>query len=72
MRQCIHIGHIMWWAPTALTRWWMPKVFRGTDENCNPSIAAVIPPFGALILFWRPGRLRTTPCDECAQFDTST
>lgn len=68
MRQ-FNIGRLMWWSPTTLTRWWMPKPFRGADENCNPSIAVVIPPFGALVLFWRPGPLRTTPCAECAQFN---
>jgi hypothetical protein len=60
------IGRLMWWPPTTLTCWWKPTIFKGEDEFCNPSIAAIIPPFGALILFWRPGPLRTRPCTECA------
>ena len=54
-----NVGRLMWWSPTTLTRWWMPKLFKGADENCNPSIAAILPPFGALILFWaRPAAHR--------------
>lgn len=60
---------LMWWPPAALTRWWMPAVFRGADENCNPSVGIVVPPMGAFILFWRPGPLRTEPCDECAALE---
>ncbi len=69
MKQIILFKRLMWWSPTQLTRWWLPRVFRGTDEYCNPSIAAVIPPLGAFIVFWKPGPLRTKPCEECAAFD---
>ncbi|MFC3986417.1 hypothetical protein [Streptosporangium jomthongense] len=65
----ILFGRFMWWSPTRLTRWWLPRVFRGADENCNPSVAAIIPPFGAFIVFWRPGPLRTEPCQECRDLE---
>lgn len=65
--QSILFGRLMWWSPTTLTRWWLPRLFGGGDENCNPSVGVVVPPLGAFILLWKPGRLRTTPCRECAE-----
>ena len=67
----LRIARFMWWPPRTLTCWWKPSLFRGEDEYCNPSIAVVIPPFGAFILFWKPGQLRTRPCGECAEFDAT-
>jgi hypothetical protein len=69
VKQFILFRRLMWWSPAQLTCWWLPRIFRGTDEYCNPSIAAVIPPLGAFILFWKPGPLRTKPCEECAAMD---
>lgn len=66
MQALLFRRRLMWWSPTKLTCWWMPRVFRGEDENCNPSVGVVIPPFGAFIVFWKPGPLRTSPCQECA------
>ncbi|WP_068922212.1 hypothetical protein [Planobispora rosea] len=57
---------LLWWPPTRLTHWWLPRAFRGADEYCNPSIAVIIPPLGAVVWFWRPGPLRTEMREECA------
>jgi hypothetical protein len=59
----------MWWSPTAITRWWLPRAFAGADENCNPSIAVAIPPLGCFIVFHKRGPLRTSPCEECQEFN---
>jgi hypothetical protein len=53
-----------WWYPWNVVRWWQPRWFQGSDEWCNDSICFVMPPFGCLVIFWRPGRLRTLPCEE--------
>lgn len=59
-----------WWFPWSLTDWWRPCVFTGADEWCDESACFVLPPLGCLVLFWRPGRLRTLPCaEEWAEMD---
>lgn len=63
-RDGVYRPRLQWWFPWAVTDWWQPRFFRGGDEWCNDSAAVVIPPFGCLVLFWRPGRLRTLPCAE--------
>lgn len=65
------MSRIMWWPPATLTRWWLPRLFKGADEYCNPSVGVVVPPLGAFIVFWRPGPLRTEQCDECAALEVS-
>lgn len=63
-RKGITRPRFMWWFPWSVTRPWLPRVFRGGDEWCNDSLGFVLPPAGALIVFWRPGRLRTMPCPD--------
>ena len=60
----IYRRRFFWWYPWGLTRWWLPGISRGGDEWCNDSLVVVVPPLGALVLFWRPGKLRTVPCPE--------
>ena len=60
----IYRRRFFWWYPWGLTRWWLPGISRGGDEWCNDSLVFVVPPLGALVLFWRPGKLRTVPCPE--------
>jgi hypothetical protein len=55
-----------WWPPTDLTRWWLPRIIRTADEFCNPSLLVVVPPLGALVLFWKPGRMRVEADGPCA------
>lgn len=51
------------WKHSEITRPWMPRIFRGGDEFCNPSLAFVVPPFGCFIVFY--GRtLKTELCPE--------
>jgi len=50
------------WYPWSVTDWWQPRWFTGGDEWCNDSFCLVIPPFGCLVVFWRPGPLRDLPC----------
>jgi hypothetical protein len=54
---------IMWWPPRGLTRWWLPKIWTGSNEWCEPSVCFTVPPLGCLIIFHGPKR--TMPCDEC-------
>jgi hypothetical protein len=62
----------LWWFPWGITAWYRPRVSRGADEWCNDSLVFVAPPLGGLVLFWRPGRLRALPCQECwAQLDAA-
>lgn len=63
-RDGIYCRRFQWWFPWGVTDWWKPCPFRGGDEWGNPSVCLVLPPFGCLVLFWRPGRLRTVPCLE--------
>ena len=63
-RNGIYRHRFMWWYPWSVTDWWKPRAFRGGDEWCNDSIGLIIPPFGAAVLFWRPGKLRAMPCSE--------
>jgi sterol desaturase/sphingolipid hydroxylase (fatty acid hydroxylase superfamily) len=61
----VNIGRrFMWWAPWGVTRPWLPRVFRGSNEWCSRSVAVVLPFLGAFIWFWEP-ELRTMPCGEC-------
>lgn len=53
--------------PWGVTDWRVPRVFRGGNEWCSPSLAFVVPPFGCLVVFWKPGRRRTVPCPACWQ-----
>lgn len=39
-------------APWALTEWWKPSVFRGTDEYWNPSVMVILPPLGGVVFFY--------------------
>jgi hypothetical protein len=55
-----------------VTRPWLPRVFRGADEFCNDSIGVIGLLVGMLVVFWRPGRLRTEadgPCTACLAAD---
>ncbi len=57
-----------WAAPCHVSDWWLPRVGLSTDEYCNPSIYAIIPPLGMIVVFYRPGRLHTAadaPCARC-------
>lgn len=40
-----------YWTPWTLTRPWLPRWIRGSDEWHNLSWGLVIPPFGAFIFF---------------------
>ena len=53
-----------WWAPWGVTDFWLPRAFRGSNEWCDDSVAFVVPPLGCLVVFWRPGPMRTMPCPE--------
>jgi hypothetical protein len=60
---------LLW--PWYVTRPWPPRVLAGADEWCNPSVM-VVTPFGAVVVFWRRGRMRdasTGPCDACRASD---
>ena len=37
-----------WWAPWTLTRPWLPRVWRGSDQWHNPAVSAVLPLLGAV------------------------
>jgi hypothetical protein len=52
--------------PWGLTRWgcFWPLIGRGGDEWCNDSLTLTMPLLGMLVIFWRPGRLRTVPCPD--------
>jgi hypothetical protein len=63
-RDGVYRHRFMWWFPWGVTRPWLPRVFKGGDEWCNDSVGFVVPPLGALIVFCRPGPLRTMPCSE--------
>jgi hypothetical protein len=54
-----------WWFPWSVTDWPDRRTFPGADEYCNESIGVVLPPFGCLVVFYQPGRLRRVPCEEC-------
>lgn len=67
----IYLRRVWWWYPWGLTRWWVPKVWKGGDEWCNVPLCFTVPPLGCLLVFWR--RMRTMPCDECwAEMDGLT
>lgn len=42
----------MYWWPWGVTRPWLPRVFRGSDEWHNKSVAIVLPLLGCIIFFW--------------------
>jgi hypothetical protein len=50
--------------PWGVTDFWKPRVFKGANEWCDESACFVVPPLGCLVVFWRPGRMRTMPCAE--------
>jgi hypothetical protein len=52
--------------PWGLTRWGLhqPLIDHGGDEWCNDSIMLKAPLLGMLVIFWRPGSLRTVPCAD--------
>lgn len=51
------------WYPWTCTDWWLPRLpSRGGDEWCNDSVVLPLWFLGSLVIFWRPGRLRTMPC----------
>jgi len=60
-------SRIRWHSRKATSRMW-PRIRRGGDENCNPTITLVLWPLGHLDVWWKPGRLRTLrdgPCIDC-------
>jgi hypothetical protein len=63
----IRLGRLMYWPPWAVTRPWLPRAELAGDEHCNPSILAVPPLLGAVIVFYGR-RWRTEadgPCNDC-------
>jgi hypothetical protein len=42
-----------WWAPWKVTRPWLPRVWRATDEWHNPAISVVLPFLGAFHAWFR-------------------
>jgi hypothetical protein len=64
-RSGIYMRRWHWWFPWTITEWWEARYFNGGDEWCNDSACFVVPPFGAFIIFWCPGTLRTLPCLKC-------
>lgn len=71
MRSAIYRRRWQYHAPWTLTRPWLPRVARGADEWCNPSVY-VVTPLGSVVVFWRPGSLRTEqdgPCADCLADD---
>ena len=59
----INIGRrFMYWPPWTVSDPWMPRMKRGGDEWCNPSVQVILPFAGAFIWFTSTGR--TMPCDE--------
>lgn len=69
-RNGIYRHRWFYYYPWGLTRWWLPGISRGADEWCNVSVILKVPFIGALVIFWRPGRLRAMPCPiEWAEMD---
>lgn len=69
---CVYRDRWQYHPPWSVTRPWLPRVFRGSDEYCNDSIGVIGPLVGMLVVFWRPGRLRTEsdgPCASCLAAD---
>lgn len=64
-RDGIYLPRFWWWYPWGITRWWLPKIWRGGDEWCNTPLCFTVPPFGTFLFFqlWRP--MRTEPCGKC-------
>jgi hypothetical protein len=58
-----------WWAPWDVVHPWLPRLFTGSDEFCNPSVGVVLPFLGCLVIFYARGPMRTTQCDECIALD---
>ena len=51
------------WYPWTCTDWWKLRLpSRGGDEWCNDSVVLPLWFLGNVVIFWRPGRLRTMPC----------
>lgn len=60
----IYCRRWQWWFPWSVTDWRKRRTFKGADEYCNESACLVLPPFGCLVVFWRPGPMRTMPCPD--------
>lgn len=54
-----------WW-PWNVTRPWFPRIERGGDEWCNPSLVINLPFFlGVIVIFYVPGPMRTSADGRC-------
>src|ERR1017187_5598065 len=64
-RYGIYLPRLWLWYPWGVTRWGLPRVWRGGDEWCNTPRCFTIAPFGMLLVFqfWRP--MRAEPCAVC-------
>lgn len=62
-RDGIYFRRVWWWFPWRITRWWLPKIWRGGDEWCNVPLCFTVPPLGVLLIFHQP--MRMVPCGEC-------
>lgn len=51
----VYGGRWQYWSPLDVYRPWLPRVQRGSDEYGNPSAVIVVPPFGALVVFYGRG-----------------
>lgn len=63
----IFVGKRLRWRTTKETTPMVPKILRGTDENCNRALTLVLWPLGSLDFWWEP-RWRTDedgPCEVC-------
>lgn len=57
-----NLGRRWWyWPPTQLTRPWLPRAMRASDEYATPTLLVIIPLAGALII--RTGRRPFRGCD---------
>lgn len=54
-----------WHWPWMISRPWLPGAGRGSDEFCNRSVMITLPLLGMLVVFYRPGRLRTAQAFRC-------
>lgn len=61
-RSGIYRPRWQWWFPWGVTRWWLPRAFKGGDEWCQVPACFVIPPLGGVALYLGPRR--TMPCAE--------
>jgi hypothetical protein len=54
-RDGVYLRRLWWWYPWHLTRWWLPKTWKGGDEWCNVPLCFTVPPPRLL-----PGLLEAT------------